>query len=52
MLGDGPEKQESSESNQYILTWVPVDDLDKLIYLYPSAVSEIKKLFSKLPQSN
>jgi len=42
MLGEGPEKQGSSESNQYILTWVPLDELHKLTSLYPSAASEIK----------
>lgn len=46
MLGDGPEKLSSSESNQYILTWVPVKELDKLTSLYPSAASEIKTLLS------
>lgn len=47
-LGEGPEKQSSSESNQYILTWVPVNDLDKLTSLYPSAASKIISVFQKV----
>lgn len=44
-LGDGPEKQLSTETNQYILTWVPVSELSRLKSLYPNAAREIQKVY-------
>ncbi len=36
----GPELESMDENNQYILTWLPTDDVLKLKTLYPDCVKE------------
>jgi ADP-ribose pyrophosphatase YjhB (NUDIX family) len=44
-LGDGPESQSHSPENQYLPTWVDLDQLPHLV-LYPSAAKEVIQAYA------
>lgn len=44
-LGDGPEKENSSSQNRYILKWVTMRDLPSSQNLYPPASAEILQAY-------
>lgn len=37
----GPEANDNSEENKYILTWVPIDEAKKLETVYPTILREL-----------
>ena len=46
-LGDGPEKENSTAANKYILEWVNIKSISGLD-LYPDAAQEVQNFFDRI----